>query len=123
MRSSLVKQINLIDERHSILECEDGSKALEILKEKHDELQLAIIDNQMPGLNGSDVIRNIREFENLNHLKQIPILCKLKPKKFLVLTGDNDEEILVEAMNYGANYLCKLYRIITNYSFKAYSSD
>lgn len=75
VRSALVRQIKLIDGKHNITECENGLKALEILKDRHDTFHLAIIDNRMPDMNGSEVIHSVRNFEQEKNLKQLAILC------------------------------------------------
>ena len=75
VRNALVQQIKLIDEKYSIIECQDGLQALNTLKEKHNEIHFAIVDNQMPNMNGCQVIQSLREYEQQNQLLQVPILC------------------------------------------------
>ena len=54
---------------YSILEAEDGEKALEVYEENKNKIKLILLDVMMPKLDGWSVLRNIRQ-EN----KDIPII-------------------------------------------------
>ena len=77
VRSALVQQITNSVPGIVITECDRGDSALETLKEIHETIELAILDNQMPSMDGVDVIKHIREYEDERNLKKIPILCMI----------------------------------------------
>jgi len=59
---------------HKITECENGKEAFEKLKTKH--YDLAIIDYQMPEMNGIETIKKVREYERTHSVsKPTSILC------------------------------------------------
>ena len=49
---------------HTILEAADGKAALELIENRRPTLDLAILDVMMPGMDGFEVLREIREQEN-----------------------------------------------------------
>ena len=48
---------------HTVLTAEDGETGLALLKEKADELDIALVDIQMPRASGDEVIADYREWE------------------------------------------------------------
>lgn len=62
----LVKEV-LSAEKHEFLLAENGSQALELLRAKGADL--AIIDRNMPGLSGIDVVKVIRSNAKLDKVK------------------------------------------------------
>ena len=54
---------------HTILEAADGKTALELIENRRPTLDLAILDVMMPGMDGFEVLREVREQETGdNHL-------------------------------------------------------
>ena len=54
---------------HTIIEAADGKTALELIENRRPTLDLAILDVMMPGLDGFEVLREVREQETGdNHL-------------------------------------------------------
>ena len=54
---------------HTILEAADGKTALELIENRRPTLDLAILDVMMPGMDGFEVLREVRELETSdNHL-------------------------------------------------------
>lgn len=54
---------------HTILEAADGKTALELIENRRPALDLAILDVMMPGMDGFEVLREVREQETGdNHL-------------------------------------------------------
>ncbi len=54
---------------HTILEAADGKTALELIENRRPTLDLAILDIMMPGMDGFEVLREVREQETGdNHL-------------------------------------------------------
>ena len=62
----LVKEV-LSAEKHEFLLAENGTQALELLRTKGADL--AIIDRNMPGLSGIDVVKVIRSTPKLDKVK------------------------------------------------------
>ena len=74
----------------SIHHAEDGVKALAFL-EGNPDTYLVISDWNMPKMNGLDLLKNLR---NTDQLKDIP---------FLMVTSEADSKCIVEAAQFGAN--------------------
>lgn len=53
--------------------CINGMQALN--KVKNTQFDLAIVDYQIPGMNGIELIKEIREYERQNALIPMTILC------------------------------------------------
>ena len=72
--------LNLQDEFETIFAC-DGESALEIIRENGDILSLILLDLLMPGLHGLDLIKILKNDQDLKH---IPVI---------VLTADQEAEV------------------------------
>ena len=57
---------------HSIVEAADGREALQILENRHPGLDLAILDVMMPGMDGFEVLRELRAQERGD--KHLPVM-------------------------------------------------
>lgn len=75
-----------------------GEEVLDILSKENDELykyDILLMDYKLPGLNGLDIIKIIRQERKL----EIPIV---------IVTGQGNEEVAIQALKLGANeYLVK----------------
>jgi two-component system cell cycle sensor histidine kinase/response regulator CckA len=49
---------------YSVLTARDGSRGLDLLREKGNEIDLVLLDLNMPGKSGVDVLRELRLFDN-----------------------------------------------------------
>ncbi len=76
---------------HNCRECEDGAKALQLIHAKPPSLLL--LDFDMPGLNGAEVLRRLRSDAN-PAVAQIPTI---------MLTGHGSEESEVSCLQAGAD--------------------
>ena len=86
---------SLTDRGYAVVLAGTGHEALEVLG-SHEAPSLAIVDWQMPGLDGLDVCRRIRESDPLRYVYVI------------MLTGKNTKQDLLEAMHAGADdYMTK----------------
>ena len=79
---------NMLQDAYDLLYASDGAEALEQMKTHKDELALVMLDLQMPGMTGIEVLKVMRETQEL---KDIPVI---------VLTADQSAE--VECLKLGA---------------------
>lgn len=81
---------------HTVLEAADGSAALTLLEEKSSEVSLIILDWNMPGMSGLEVLKKV---------KSNP---KTKNIVVMMLTSEADMNFVKDALASGAqNYLTK----------------
>ena len=81
---------------HDVLEAADGPSALEVLQQNSDKVNLVILDWNMPGMTGLEVLKAIRSEPNYN---SIPVM---------MLTSEAEQGYVVQALQAGAkNYLTK----------------
>lgn len=81
---------NIFEEQFPILEACDGEEAIEVLKEKTNEVAVMFLDLVMPKKSGLDVLEFMREAELIN---RIPVI---------MITGQATNETDVKAYEYGA---------------------
>ncbi len=80
------------------VEAENGEHALEILKT--DQFDVVLMDKNLPGINGDETCRRIREDLNL---RLLPII---------MLTGHHAYQNIISSMQAGANdFICKPFNI------------
>ncbi len=90
----MILRANLEATVHSVVEAENGEKAIRILSENPD-IRLLITDLAMPVMNGYELIKAVREKE-------------LRYTYIIVLTSMEDRESLLKALSLGADdYLTK----------------
>lgn len=85
IRNTLTRQIRSVNSSIIIIECEDGISALESIKKRHKDIDLAFIDNIMPKMGGIELIQTVRQFENKYGLSQLQLLCKSNSYHFISL--------------------------------------
>jgi two-component system chemotaxis response regulator CheY len=79
-----------------VLEAADGASGLKMLEEHADKVQLVILDWNMPGMTGLEVLKAIKENP------------KSKDVVVMMLTSEADQNFVAEALKAGAqNYLTK----------------
>jgi len=79
-----------------IIEATDGAQALKLLDEKAGGIELVILDWNMPGMTGLEVLRAIKAD------------ARFKDIVVMMLTSEADQTFVVEALKAGAqNYLTK----------------
>ncbi len=87
---------NILGEEYDVVYAESGEEALEEIKAQKEFISLILLDLNMPGMHGYEVIDNIKSDDEL---KKIPVI---------VLTADDDAE--VECLERGAiDFLSKPY--------------
>jgi CheY-like chemotaxis protein len=52
-----------------------GGSALEILYKQHEAFSLVFLDCEMPGIDGFEMCRRLREFESRENLKPLPVIA------------------------------------------------
>ena len=57
---------------HTILEAADGTEAMQLLENRHAGLDLAILDVMMPGMDGFEILRELRGQENAG--EHLPVM-------------------------------------------------
>lgn len=93
MREGLKQLFTLVDDLRVVAEAEDGAMALERLR--RDDIDLLLLDMNMPGLNGEDLVERI----HAHHPAQ----------KILVLSMYDEPQIAQRTLRAGAaGYLCKV---------------
>ncbi|PYP92573.1 MAG: diguanylate cyclase response regulator [Candidatus Angelobacter sp. Gp1-AA117] len=81
--------------KYDVIELEDGAEALKILRSK-DAPKLAIVDWMLPGLNGPDVVRQLRSFQAASYTY------------VLLLTSKSEKSDILQGLDSGADdYLTK----------------
>ncbi len=79
---------NMLEDSHDILLASDGSEALEKIKTHREDIALVLMDLQMPQMSGKEVLKIMKEEEEL---RDIPVI---------VMTADETAE--VECLKLGA---------------------
>ena len=81
-------------------EAQDGIEALEVLSRSHKEIDLVLLDWNMPEMNGYDVLVEIKSNDNY---KDIPVM---------MVTTEGQKSNIVAAVRAGAaNYLTKPFTV------------
>ncbi|MEO5367252.1 MAG: response regulator [Magnetococcus sp. WYHC-3] len=79
-----------------VLEAENGSVGLRVLAERGDEIGLVLLDWNMPGMNGLEVLKAIKGDPRWMH---IPVM---------MVTTEGEKDYIVQAIQAGAShYLTK----------------
>ena len=89
--SSLILRMleRVLGKQYFVYAFADENRALELLRKKAPAL--IILDIDMPGLSGFDMLEMIRQ---MDHLKNVPVIF---------LTSNNDKNYVVKAVARGAN--------------------
>ena len=67
----------LVQKNYSILEAEDGERALSVYNDNKNKIDLILLDVMMPKLDGWSVLRHIRQED-----KKLPIVMLQELKQF-----------------------------------------
>ena len=80
----------------TLLEAEDGIEALEIAEKKGVEIDLILLDINMPGMDGLELLKRLKQ---KGGLKKIPVM---------MVTTESEHENIIKSIQLGAiNYLVK----------------
>ena len=89
----------LEDEGYEVTTAEDGESGLKIITESPEKFQAVLLDWMMPGMDGLEVLSNIKNNSELSH---VPVIMQ---------TARTAHEDLLQGMQSGAfHYLTKPYK-------------
>ncbi|MBF0588586.1 MAG: response regulator [Magnetococcales bacterium] len=81
---------------HEVLEAEHGNQAFEVLEERGHEVALILLDWNMPGMNGLEVLKKAKADKRWKH---IPVM---------MVTTEGERDYIIKAVQAGAaHYLTK----------------
>lgn len=84
---------------YQLAEASNGLEALDLLEKHHQDIELIILDVNMPEMDGFTLLEKIKSSEKLKHL---PVM---------MVTTESDRARIVQAIQAGAvNYVCKPFR-------------
>jgi two-component system chemotaxis response regulator CheY len=75
---------------YEVLEAENGAIGLEVLEERSDEIGLILLDWNMPGMNGLEVLKTVKADPRWKH---IPVM---------MVTTEGEKEFIIKAIQAGA---------------------
>ncbi|MBF0158402.1 MAG: response regulator [Magnetococcales bacterium] len=75
---------------YEVLEAEHGAAGLEVLEQRADEVGLILLDWNMPGMNGLEVLKKIKADQRWKH---IPVM---------MVTTEGEREYIIQAIQAGA---------------------
>src|SRR5699024_3589390 len=85
---------------YDVIEAADGEEALNILENENEDIALILLDWNMPGVNGFEILKIIKRDDRL---KSIPVM---------MVTSETGGKNIIEAMQAGAtHYLLKPFTI------------
>jgi two-component system, chemotaxis family, chemotaxis protein CheY len=92
----IVKRAVADDLGLELFEAADGAQALKLLDEKAESIELVLLDWNMPGMTGLDVLKTMKAHP------------RFKDIVVMMLTSEADQNCVVEALKAGAqNYMTK----------------
>lgn len=98
IRKIIRNGVELLD--HELLEAGDGLEALVILEQLSEEIGLILLDCNMPGMDGFECLKKLKETSSLQH---IPVM---------MVTTESEKENIIKAIQAGAiNYMVKPFTI------------
>ncbi len=94
MRKIIASAVDVLG--YSFVGAEDGESALAILEEQHQDIDLILLDWNMPGLSGYELLKTLKQKEQY---KDIPVM---------MVTTESEKSSIISAIRAGAiNYLTK----------------
>ena len=88
----MMLQTQLEDLGHNVITANDGKSAWEVLNDNQQKIDIVVIDREMPGMNGLEVVSLMK---NDPHLKNIPVIMQ---------TGSDKAEQIREGIDAGVYY-------------------
>lgn len=84
--------IEILKDEYDVIQAEDGRKALELIKDRKDELVMLLLDLLMPQMDGFEVLKILRSPECEECMKHIPIL---------IISSENSVNVERKCFEYG----------------------
>ncbi|MFZ5985945.1 MAG: response regulator [Bacillota bacterium] len=75
-----------------LLEASDGYEALKVLEEEYQNIELILLDWNMPGMNGYELLQKIKDH---NMFRNIPVM---------MVTTESEKKNVVKAIQAGASH-------------------
>lgn len=98
VRKIIQSAVGVLD--YDVLEAEEGRQALKILEDEYENVALILLDWNMPGMNGIEMLQTIKSDSKL---KKIPVM---------MVTSETGSENIIKAIQAGAaHYLIKPFTI------------
>ncbi len=92
-----LKKAGADEHNYHLVVCDDGEKALDYLsKQDHSTPRLILLDVKLPGIDGLDVLRHIKESKTL---RRIPVV--------ILTTSDRPEDINKAYLHHANSFLTK----------------
>lgn len=83
-----------------LLEASEGKEAISILEKNYEEIELILLDWNMPGMNGLEFLKSVKSHKNF---KDIPVM---------MVTTESERGNIIKAVQAGAaNYMTKPFTI------------
>ncbi len=98
----------LRDEPYELVQAHDGAQALELLRQDRDGFDAMILDRMMPGMNGLEVMRELKANEQFKWMPVVMQTSAASPKEicegmeagvFFYLTKPFDQEVLLRMVH------------------------
>jgi two-component system chemotaxis response regulator CheY len=100
-RKLLIRTLIKAEIKQEILQAEDGEQALEVLANNHQDIELVLLDWQMPKMNGIELMAG---------MMKIPVLSSI-PIVMVTASGSEENKKLARDINPNlAGYIVKPYK-------------
>jgi CheY-like chemotaxis protein len=106
---SVIRRI-LQDEGHQVLEARDGEEGLEIYKENRPDL--VITDMRMPGMDGAEVIRSIREMHPHARIIAVSGAATFYDVNMFKLAKDVGADVVLRKLDHTDRVLVEVSRVL-----------
>lgn len=91
-RTLLLLEQQLIEKGHDVITARDGYEAITFLHARSEEIDVVVLDREMPGMDGLSVVRLMKKDDRLRH---IPVIMQ---------TGSDRAQEIREGINAGVFY-------------------
>lgn len=82
----------ILQDEYDVIQAENGKQALEIIRNRHSELVLLLLDLLMPEMDGFEVLKILKSPEWESRMEQIPVL---------IISSENSVNVERQCFDYG----------------------